>query len=171
MVITFSGFAQETAKMTTKMDAFTSKTGIISKFTDFKMNNLKASYINIKTRITKIQSGDVTLYFYQIEKLEKSGNSIASIEYTDLLETLKAINILKAEIDQDIASNPDYLENKFVTDDGFKLGYYVSKGKAKWYIKLDKSGKNNTIFVNDVSKIEIALTEAKTKIEELKGNS
>lgn len=38
---------------------------------------------------------------------------------------------LKAEVEKDIAANPDYLENKFVTVDGFQVGYYVSKeGKA-----------------------------------------
>ena len=39
---------------------------------------------------------------------------------------------LVAEADTDCSANPDYLENRFVTNDGFEIGYYVSKGKANW---------------------------------------
>ena len=44
---------------------------------------------------------------------------------------------LVAEADTDCSANPDYLENRFVTNDGFEIGYYVSKGKASWYMKLE----------------------------------
>jgi len=75
---------------------------------------------------------------------------------------------LKAEFSTDQASNPDYLENKFVTDDGFQLGYYLSSGKIKWYLVLEKYGSGNTIFINDVTTIETAFIGAKDKIESLK---
>lgn len=39
---------------------------------------------------------------------------------------------LVAEADTDCSANPDYLENRFVTNDVFEIGYYVSKGKANW---------------------------------------
>ena len=39
---------------------------------------------------------------------------------------------LVAEADTGCSANPDYLENRFVTNDGFEIGYYVSKGKANW---------------------------------------
>lgn len=45
---------------------------------------------------------------------------------------------LVAEADTDCSANPDYLENRFVTNDGFEIGYYVSKGKANWQMKLKK---------------------------------
>lgn len=75
---------------------------------------------------------------------------------------------MKNDVSADIASNPDYMENKFVSVDGFQVGYYVSKGKADWYIKLEKYGSDNTIFINDGDTIELAFTEAKNKIDELK---
>ena len=56
---------------------------------------------------------------------------------------------MKTEVDNDVATNPDYLENKFVTSDGFQIGYYVDQGKTKWYLKLEKYGSDNTIFIND----------------------
>jgi len=102
------------------MDAFASKTGIITKFTDTKLGVLKLSYGGVaETRICKINSGTASSYFYQIEKEGKYSCSKASIKYSDLLEVIKALKTLRAEVDKDLAANPDYLENKFVTVDGF----------------------------------------------------
>ena len=77
---------------------------------------------------------------------------------------------LQSEEPKDVASNPDYLENKFITVDGFEVGYFVDKGKSTWYLKLEKYGNdNNTLFIKDgSSNIETAFNDAKTKIEELK---
>lgn len=165
-------FAQDVKKeaetVKTKMDAFASKTGIITKFTDTKLPNLKTSFGSAETRIRKVKSGTASTYFYQIEKEGKYNSSTASIEYSDLLEVIKALKSLKAEVSQDITSNPDYLENKFVTVDGFQVGYYVSKGKASWYLRLEKYGSDNTIFIDNGDTIEVAFTEAKNKIDELK---
>ncbi len=166
-------FAQDVKKeaesVKTKMDMFSSKTGTITKFIDNKLPNLKTSYGGAeKTKIRKIINGANSAYFYQITKEGKYSNSTASIEYNDLLEVLKALKALLPEVEKDIASNPDYLENKFVTIDGFQVGYYVSGGKASWYIKLEKYGSDNTLFIDNGNTIETAFTEAKNKIDELK---
>ncbi|NDW17954.1 hypothetical protein D0T53_03355 [Dysgonomonas sp. 216] len=169
---TFTLFAQDAKKeaetIKTKMDAFSSKTGTITKFIDTKLPNLKTSYSSPETRIRKISNTNISAYFYQIEKEGKYSNNTASIEYSDLLEVIKALSVLKVDESKDIALNPDYLENKFVTVDGFQIGYFVSKGKSTWYIKLEKYGSDNTVFINDVNIVEAAFTEAKNKIEELK---
>ena len=170
---TVTMYAQDVKKeaetVKTKMDAFASKTGIITKFTDTNLAGLKTIYGDFaETRIRKVNSGTMTTYFYQIEKEGKYSNSTASIEYTDLLEVIKAMTTLKAEVEKDIAANPDYLENKFVTVDGFQVGYYVSKGKSIWYLKLEKFGSDNTLFIDNLDTIANALDEAKAKIDELK---
>ncbi len=160
---------KEAETVKTKMDAFASKTGIITKFTDTKLAGLKTIYGDLaETRIRKVNSGTMTTYFYQIEKEGKYSNSTASIEYTDLLEVIKAMATLKAEVEKDIAANPDYLENKFVTVDGFQVGYYVSNGKSRWYLKLEKFGSDNTLFIDNLDTIINAFDEAKAKIDELK---
>jgi hypothetical protein len=159
---------KEAEKTATKMDLFSSKTGTITKFIDTKLPNLKTSYGGAETRIRKISNGITSAYFYQIEKEGKYGSSTASIEYNDLLEVLKALKALKPEVEKDVASKPDYLENKFVTVDGFQVGYYVSGSKATWYIKLEKYGSDNTLFIDNGDTIETAFTEAKNKIDELK---
>ena len=165
-------FAQDVKKeaesVKTKMDLFSSKTGIITKFTDTKLPTLKTSFGGEITKIRKIQNGANSAYFYQITKEGKYSISTASIEYNDLIEVLKALKALQIEVEKDIASNPDYLENKFVTVDGFQIGYYISGGKASWYIKLEKYGSDNTLFIDNGTIIETAFTEAKNKIDELK---
>ncbi|MEE1945935.1 hypothetical protein VRU48_12510 [Pedobacter sp. KR3-3] len=154
----------------TKMDVFISKTGMITKFVDTKLPNLKTSFGGAETRIRKISSGATVGFFYQIVKESKYENSTASIEYNDLLEVLKAIKVLKPEVEKDIANKPDYLENKFITVDGFQVGYYISNAKASWYIKLEKYGSDNTLFIDNGELIETAFNNAKNKIEELKKN-
>ena len=165
-------FAQENKKELkhplTKMEAFTSKTGTITKFVDFKMPALKLFLGEVaETRVRKVIVGNELKYFYLIEKESKNAQTTASIEYYDLLEIIKALAVLKGESAADRASKPDYLENKFVTPDGFQLGYYVSEGEGKWYMKFDQYGTDNTVFINDVQTIEISLTAAKNKIEEM----
>jgi len=152
----------------TKMDIFSSKTGVILKFIDTKLPNLSTIYSAAETRIRKVQSNNVEAYFYQIVNDGRYSSTTASIEYSDLLEVIKAVKSLKAEVDADIASNPDYMENKFTTVDGFQVGYYISKGKATWYISLEKYGSDKTLFITNGEIIETAFTNAKNKIDELK---
>ena len=159
---------KDAEKTLTKMDVFSSKTGVITKFVDTKLPNLKTKFDAIETRIRRISNGSNSAYFYQIEKSGKYSNNVASIEYNDLLEVIKALQVLKQDVDKDISLNPDYMENKFVTVDGFQVGYYVSGGKATWYSKLEKYGSDATIFIDSGETLLNSFTEAKNKIDELK---
>lgn len=162
------GQEAKTEKLKTKMESFVSKTGAMMKFVDTKLPILSTTYTKCETRIRKIVSNQESEYFYQIEKSGKYGDKVASVAYEDLLELIKATEKLQTEVDADIALNPDYLENKFITDDGLQIGYYVSNGKATWYIKLKKYESKCTLFLNDVSKILAAFVGAKDKIEAMK---
>lgn len=172
ILLTALSYGQEVKKeaeaVKTKMDVFASKTGSITKFVDYKLPNLPTSYSAAETRVRKITNGTATGYFYQITKEGKYSNSVASIEYSDLVELLKAVKALKGEVNNDIAANSDYMENKFITVDGFQVGYYVSKGKASWYLKLEKYGSDNTLFIDNGDTVENAFADAKNKIDELK---
>jgi len=159
---------KEAENIKTKMDVFASKTGSITKFVDTKLPNLKATYGSAQTRIRKITNGTTSAFFYQIEKEGKYSSNTASIEYSDLTEILKALKVLKTDVANDVSANPDYMENKFVTVDGFQVGYFISGGKASWYIKLEKYGSDNTLFIDNGDTIETAFTDAKNKIDELK---
>lgn len=168
--LTFSQEAKkELEKEKTKIDAFSSKTGSIIKLTDYKLAGIKTLYGGLsETRVRKINSGSVVSYFFQIEKQGKYSNSTASIEYLDLLEVIKAVNSLKLEVEKDISTKPDYLENKFTTVDGFKVGYMINKGVLTWYLQLEKYGSDNTLFIENLEVLEKTFAEAKSKIDELK---
>jgi len=155
-------------KKESKIDSFVSKTGIVFKYIDYSLPGLKSNYGIADAKIRRIIRGGETKFFFLISKEEKYGTKVASIAYEDLLETIKALASLQKEVADDLALNPDYLENKFVTEDGFKLGYYISKGKLQWYMVLEKYGSENTIFFNDVADIAKAFAAAQSKIEELK---
>lgn len=164
----FAQKVKEEKNKSTKMDVFGSKTGVIIKYIDYLLPNLKLTYGVAETKIRKFIIGSDVKYFYQISKKEKYNTKTVSIAYEDLIEVIKAVEILKKESKSDTDLNPDYLENKFITDDGFKLGYYVNKGKLTWYLVLEKYGAGNTIFIRKVSVIESAFNLAKQKIKTLK---
>lgn len=172
LVIPFVCYSQghgETKKLT-KFEEFSSKTGSITKFVDTKMPNIPESFIgSLKVGVRTIIGSQKNIYFYRIEEEETSSSTshIAMIEYSDLVEINKALNRLSSDVNSDIQSNPDYLENKFVTEDGFQVGYYISKGKASWYMTLERYS-SSTVFVNNAEVLTSALKDAQSKIEELK---
>jgi hypothetical protein len=162
---------KETQPAKTKMEAIASRTGIITKSIDFKLPSLKLFLGEpAQTRIRKVMSGLETQYFYVVEKQSKTAISTGSIEYTDLLEVIRVLGTLKLEAANDLSSKRDYVENKFVTSDGFQFGYYITEGKTKWYMKLAQNVTDNTLFINDAQTIETSLNEAKDKIEEIKND-
>ena len=168
ILISTISFAQDVKETTTKMDQFSSKTGIILKFIDYDLTYLILTSGTAKCKIRKILSSSETGYFLQISNVRANDTKTASIAYEDLIEVIKALKTLKLESSTDLALNPDYLENKFITEDGFQIGYYVSKGKLSWYLTLEKYGSGNIVFLKDVESIEDLLNSAKSKIEELK---
>jgi hypothetical protein len=166
MMMPLVSFAQDDSeKQQTKFEQLASKTGKISKFVDVKMPRL--SYL--ETSIRTVLGEQENQYFYRIEKPETSttNSRIAMIEYSDLVEINKALTKLLSEVDADCESNPDYLENRFITDDGFRIGYYVDNGKANWFIRLERYGKS-TVFIKKEVLAE-NFPQAQKKIEELKG--
>jgi len=168
IVMATSIFAEDIKVQTTKMDIFASRTGVLIKFIDYSLPDLQVAYSLAETKVRKLISGENIGYFYQISYKGKYDTKTASIVYEDLLEVIKALQKLKTDSVIDLANKPDYLENKFITEDGFQLGYYVSEGKLAWYLVLEKYGSGNTVFINDVAIIEKAFTDAKAKIESIK---
>ncbi len=163
----------EDAKKLTKFEEFSSKTGSITKFIDVTLPNIPRSYSGtLETGVRTISGSQKNMYFYRIEESETSSRNghIAMIEYSDLVEINKALDRLIKEVDLDIQSKPDYLENKFVSNDGFQIGYYVSKGKAAWYMKLERYA-SSTVFPKSAEDLIPAFKNAQSKIEELKSKN
>lgn len=170
LMVPFVSFAQnEAEKQLTKFEQFSSKTGKISKFVDVNMPKIPQSFMGSLQTGIRILMGEKNAYFYRIEEAETSRSvaHIAMIEYSDLVEINKALAVLVSEVEADCAANPDYLENRFISEDGFQVGYYVSKGSASWYMKLERYGKS-TVFIKNAEAITSSFTAAQQKIEELK---
>lgn len=168
MTLNLTAYSQQKdADSQSKMDVFASATGSIVKFSDYNLESLGSSYGIAETRIRKVKVKGESKVFFQITKDTKYGTKKASIAYEDLLDIIKAIPQLKSDAQSDLTDNADYLENKFVTDDGFEVGYYVSNGKIRWYLVLEKYGSDNTFFLNDVISAESLFNRAKVKMEEL----
>ncbi|MDO4951202.1 MAG: hypothetical protein Q4E49_03995 [Bacteroidales bacterium] len=159
---------KDVEKKLTKFEQFTSKTGKISKFVDVKMPSISRAFIgSIDTSIRMVMGEENNFYFYRIEEGATSSSvaHIAMIEYSDLVEINKALIKLVGEVEADCAANPDYLENRFITEDGFQIGYYVSKGKASWYLKLERYS-NSTVFIKNAEALTRRVKSLKRQIKE-----
>lgn len=173
MLLPLLSFSQnDEAKKLTKFEEFSSRTGSIIKFVDVNLSNIP-QYLagSLETGIRTIKGNEDT-YFYRIEKPETSSSvsRIAMIEYSDLVEINKALTKLSSEVESDRAAKPDYLENKFRTVDGFEVGYYVSKGNVRWFLKLERYS-SSTVFVKSQDVIIDAFKAAEAKIEELQSTN
>ena len=123
------------------------------------MPNLPLSFMgSVQASVRTVMGENENHYFYRIEEAETSRSiaHIAMIEYSDLVEINKALTKLVSEVESDCAANPDYLENRFITEDGFQIGYYVSKGN-----------KSSTIFIKNAEVLTTNFPDAQRKIEEL----
>ena len=167
-VVPLFAYSQD-AKEATKFEVFSSKTGSIMKYIDTNMPALPLNWGSLQTSVRTVMSDQGVAYFYRIERAEMQSlpARTAMIEYSDLVEINKALGKLVASVSADLQSNPDYLENKFITEDGFQIGYYVSSGKANWYMKLEKYT-SSTVFVKNSDVLISAFSGAQQKIEELK---
>lgn len=169
MISSYTLLGQSIAeKPTSKIDAFMSKKGTMIRFIDYKLPDLKTTYDVAEIRIRQFTNSPSLNYFLQITKQGKYSKSTASLDYDDLVELLKAFNNLRETATADIALHSDYLENKFIGNDGFEIGYFIESDKGTWYLKLDKIGSDNTLFLQDGTVIENLLTEAKTRIDIIK---
>lgn len=175
-IIPFVSYAQkgsgtDAVKKLTKFEEFTSKSGSITKYIDVKMADLAGSTGSglLKVRYTAtakvrtIVSGPDKEYFFRLG----TSTVFAFIAYSDLVEVNKAISKLRSEVEADKQANPDYLENKFTTDDGFQIGYYVSGNSVTWFCQLSKYG-DNSLFFDKPEKLFECFDSGQKKIEELK---
>lgn len=156
MVLPLTCMAQdETEKpKKSKMDVFASETGHIVKFIDKEVEKLKGTYSIVnytsENRVRKVIKGGEAKYFYRMEKKSKDNDgSIAFIEYSDLKEIISAMEVLINDAKKDLELKPEYLENKFVTEDYFVVGYFIKKSNITWFIRLEEYGLNKSLYFNN----------------------
>lgn len=127
-------------RITTKYEEFISQSGTFIKFTDILLPPIDQYHTDgISGVVRTVWGQDKNYYFLILTKSSLFEGPRAMIEYSDLLELNKAFVKLLGEVDEDVKlrTEYDYLENKYVTNDNFKLGYYIEKKKAKWFVQFD----------------------------------
>jgi len=163
-----SSFAQSQDKKETSYDQFISQSGKIISFLDYKLPPIRGAYSTYECKIRVLKAGDKTTYYYQVAVKGKYSDVVGSIEENDLNEMAKALDSLLIMYIQDKKTPADYMENKYVTNDGVELGYYISGSDSSWYLGLSKYKSDSTAFIKDGEIIKIAIKMAQDKIKTLK---
>ena len=115
------------------------------------------------------EAGDERQLFYEVyvDAEDIKDTDVAWIAEEDLSDMINALQSLKQSAIKDAQLNPDYLENRFVTEDGFSVGYYVSEGQPSWYFSFDEIGRGSGVSFDDVATIENLFKQAKDKMDSL----
>ena len=120
----------------TKYSALDTRKGHVIRFVDKKMKDIiysSNSLYNINSKIRTFYDDGGNSYFVILS----TSRMKTMIEYSDLVEVNNAFEKFFKEVDADCVLKPDYMENKFITEDGFGIGYYIEKGKAHWFFDFD----------------------------------
>jgi hypothetical protein len=164
--ITLNLFAQEKDEVKTKYQKFTSKSGSMIKFFRTSLPSINSKYETAECNIRKIVIDSKEAQYYCVISFKtKYASPTAFIAYEDLKEINKAIQKLKFDASEDVKQPLEYVENKFATEDGFEVGYYVTESTAYWYTSLEKYGSDKNLYFDSIEQLENNLKLAQDKIE------
>lgn len=147
--------------------------GVFIKYVDVYLPELKLlrTFETLEVSV-RIFFNEVNGYYFMLRNFN-TDDVILMIEYSKLVEINNALLLLSANLDNDIATQPDYLENKYLVDD-IAVGYFVRKGytvnsrTCGWFID---SPSGTRIFFNQTNPNKISFLEMlnmiQSKIEEL----
>lgn len=150
-------------KTETKYEKYVSNYGSFFRFADYKMPvlSLQGDWIN-STEIRECIDVNTNEKAYFVRIRSGYPRDTETIAYSDLEKILDAISKLKAKFAED-SQIGDYLEFRFTSEDGLKIGYYYSDNKPTWFISIA----GNTRYFKKGFDFEQAFKNMKSKIEEL----
>ena len=150
--------------------------------------DIQTDYSQIHTFVRKVDVGDKTQYYYVLKTVSKDIHtsilfqSVILISNEDLEKINNALKVLLAEEDRlwdSGIAEIDYVENKYVTENGIGIGFCVDKGRLEWFIDSDYHGAingwnlkervidNKAFSINNGKELESSFVKAQTKIESL----
>jgi len=97
------------------------------------------------------------------------GDKSAIIAKDDLIEISKALQSLRKQSQLESATELEYRERYFETNDGFKIGYYQIGTNQTFFIDLNNYQSDDTVLFYDVRGLEAAVSQAIVKVSELGG--
>ncbi len=154
-----------------KLDQILTQTDCILKSESYRLQSSSAS---ATLMVVKYSYKEQNSYFLMVKKPQINGayNTTsffeASIEEEDLSKCRIALKTILNQAMTDEINGVEFIENKYITTDKFAIGYYILKGKIKWFMANTISGKKFSLEFKNVAEIEIILQQAQIKIEELK---
>ena len=153
----------------TKIDKIRSKKGVTIRFIDYKLPAVESRFAPLKLTVKVFEAGDERQLFYEVyvNAADINDTNVAWIAEEDLSDMIHALQSLKQSAIKDAQSKPDYLENRFVTEDGFSVGYHISEGQLSWWLSFDEIGSGSSVFFDDVATIENLFKQAKDKMDSL----
>lgn len=164
-------FAQvQEKKPQTTFEKFTSSLGIMMKFVDYGLPNVKSDYSEAKAIVRKVIKNNESQCFLRISFTDYNSQAhCAFIAYNDVVELKKALDELKKQVVNEVIGEAYYLENKFTTRDNLEIGYYISKDKSgekvpSWVITID----NESLFFKDASVLSTLFDNAIQKMNAVK---
>lgn len=183
-------FAQSTNTFLSKSSDSTLKIEGMYSFIDYPISNIDliTDFSCINTFVRKVDFNNEIQYYYVLKAVSKNSSIpilsyyVTMIPYEDLKKINNALKILVAKEENDQKTgivDVDYVENKFVTERGFKIGYCIDNGKLEWFVEFDYFGAingwdlkdriidNKTFILNNYNgkEIEEIFGKAQAKIE------
>ncbi|MBO0933645.1 hypothetical protein [Fibrella aquatilis] len=156
------------------LERFLSRNGEMILLTDYKLPNMNLGLSGVaEAKIRRASIATETKFYYALSKERQFSSMNWFIEYSDLLEIIKAVAVLKSGFADAVKGEAFYKENRFATKDGVRVGYFIEDGKAKWFITADRNINTpifklaGTVLFNEVALLEKTLFEGRHKIEEL----
>lgn len=156
-------------KNESKLGKFVGRKGKMITVTDFNIPPIQSNTDILDMKIRVIKSGGERGIFCQLIKHDEYDAKVASIEENDLCELVKAIEALEKSLVIDANTKGDYLESKYATEDGFKVGYYVSDSNINWFIVFDDYGDDTEFFGDSIISFKEGLARASAAISQIKG--
>ncbi len=138
------------------------------KFTDYNLENLN---YGTSAEVRRVESKADIVYYLRINVINNSLSYSATFNEDEIHNVINAIQQFKQEIfsDKEKVKTAKYIENKYITSDGYQIGYFVKRdGKYKWFIDVSKYSKYGIEFFNEVLPIETTFKQAVKKIETIK---
>lgn len=108
------------------------------------------NYSHIDSFVRKVDTGDEMQFYYVLKAVSRDSyvSTLSSIliSYKDLEKINSALKVLLVKEDNDWKqgiAEIGYIENKYVTENGFGIGYCVNNGRLEWFIESDYYGAIN----------------------------
>lgn len=123
-------------------------------FFDYPISTIiiQTDYSHINTFVRRVDAGNEIQYYYVFKVVSKDTRAsiqssfVTMISYEDLEKINNALKLLlvKEENDRKLKlEEVDYIENKYVTESGFKIGYCIDNARLEWFVEFDHVGAIN----------------------------